>query len=122
MHYHTLEMNNGKDKIRVIFHISVPNEVNAVAVNLRTALSQWKPVTDTAVPYDYTGKADEVTDLQNGAVYELSEMYDFGGKVSKSKRQAALDARYNELVNDTNGIPQYLRNRLANWGFSRNVI
>lgn len=123
--YHVLDGENDGRRYRVAFHISVPNEQNAVSTStLRAALSE-----DASVRYDPDDlnpkksrvpwiTVGEQNSLDTGTVYEHLETYKTHPDLTNAQNQAALDARFTQL---STAVVNALRERYAFWRFDRNV-
>ena len=119
MNYHILNSRELDQSVRVAFHIPIPNANNSVGVNYRTALKQFKPFTASQVPW-LTGT--EVTQLQNGELYEYMGTVVYRVKASDVDKQTIIDAEYNELRGGTKkSILKKLQAQLKYWGKDRNV-
>ena len=108
--YHTLNCSIKKDKIKVIFQIDVPNELNFVGTNLQSALKEYMPVTESKVPFILP---NELASIQNGIIYEHEDSIIFDASLSPSQKQSICNARYTVLVPI---IQNYLREILRFWG------
>jgi len=113
--YHLLESAEKDQAIRVAFHVPVPDELNSVGVNLRTALTQYQPFTTSAVPaIDTTEQAS----LEKGELYEHVRQIKYTAAWTNSQKQSHLDAYYTNIVTK---IQKKLRAVLKYWGHSRDV-
>ena len=116
--YHILNSSEKDHEVNVVFHIPVPNENNAVGVNLRAALTQHKPFTESAVPWLAATNPDEVTSLTNGEIYEHSQLVEYDAKMTDVQKRSRIDEKYSALgvivVNRIRSILKY-------WGLNRDV-
>ena len=118
--FHVLETSEKDHASRVAFHIAVPNENNAVSVNLRTAVSQYLAAQEvvTSVPWLEATNPSEYTQLQNGEVYEHSAEVRYSANLSVPEKRGLLDARYSQLASN---IPAIIRSKFRFWGLDRDV-
>lgn len=115
--YHVLEGSNAGDSYRVVFHVSVPDELNKTGnKNIRTALSEDSSINKTSVIPGV--EVTEQTDLTNGVLYEHVETFSTHSEHTLASERSRLDARYTEL---TTSVANALRRRYAFWKFERNV-
>lgn len=118
MNYHTLEASEKDHKIHVVFHIPVPDEDNEVGWNLRLCLKYYQPFISSIIPYLATLAPTEVTALQNGELYEHSEVMGVCATLTNSEKIALVDARYAQLIME---IQNKLRKQLKYYGFGKNI-
>ena len=112
--YHVLEVNDKQDRARVAFHISVPDESNAQSVALKDCIKQHlSPVVDIPWLID-----PELTQIQNGEVYEHIETVEFDANLTALQKRGEIDARYTVL---NSNIPNIIRNRYEFWGMDRDI-
>ena len=118
--YHVLEMSHKKNEVIVVFHIAVPNENNAVGINLRSAIKQWswKKIDISCVPWLAEGDPDEYLAIQNGAIYEHNKIVEFDASLTTLQKRSLIDDMYTSLANS---IPNIIRNRFSFWGLDRDV-
>lgn len=116
--YHVLATSEKDHESVVVFHIAVPNENNAVSVNLRIALTQYKPFTTSIVPYLSTSNPTEFEALQAGQIYEYQETVSYNANLNILQKRGIIDARYTVL---STSIPNIIRATLRFWGLDRNV-
>lgn len=118
--YHVMATALTDDSSSVVFHIPVPDENNAVGMNLQTALSQRRADAETisAVPWLEADFPDEYQDIQDGKVYEHVEGVSYDPDLVPAQKRANVDVRYNVLVNT---IPDRIRTLLRFWGLNRDV-
>jgi hypothetical protein len=115
--YHVLDVNDKEDKINVAFHIVVPDELNAVGVNLMECVSQFIDQT-TKVPWLEVDFPTEYIQIGNGEVYEYSITVQVDANLSVLDKRTLLDNRFNTL---NTAIPEVLRKRFKFWGLNRDV-
>ena len=117
--YHVLQTTK-KDRAQVAFHIAVPDENNAVAVNLQDAVSQYVSGKDTfsQVTWLEADFASEYAQLQNGEVYEYSIMVQYDANLSNAAKLTVMDAKCTSLVTQ---IQNEIRDKLEFWGLNRDV-
>ena len=107
--YHILDITDKRDKINVVFHIAIPKEINAVGINLQTALVQYlsrNGAITSMIPWDI---GDELVDLQTGSIFEVKKTIQCDANASDEKKQAVIDAEYQNLVST---IPKIIKERL----------
>lgn len=113
--YHVMEINDKEDQATVAFHIAVPDEANAVSVNLRTAvLEHLEP--DSVVPFIGTS---ERTQIQAGEIYEHVATVEFNAHLTVAEKRTIIDDRYTAL---NAAIPDKIRNRYRCFIPNRRVI
>ena len=119
--YHGLDVQGRKDRIRVVFHLTVPAEDNQVGYSLQQAVKEYMEerselgVIETAVPWDI---GIELNELQAGQKVEKVEIVLFDINATLGERQQAMDQRWRELDADSD---DELRERLQFWGHNRDV-
>ncbi|MCK5235668.1 MAG: hypothetical protein KAR06_01685 [Deltaproteobacteria bacterium] len=113
--YHVKTITPNGRKASVIFHIPIPVENNSAGVALRMAVSQYIGTFKSLVPWIDAG---EVTQLQNGELYEHSEIVGFLAADNNAQKQAKIDARYTAL---STTILDKVRTVLKFWGKNRDV-
>lgn len=113
--YHVMTITPNGRTAQVVFHISIPVENNGASVALRTAVSQYIGTFTSIVPWIDAG---EVTQLENGELYEHSEVVLFEGDASNAEKQTTIDNRYTVL---TTSILARIREILKFWGLDKNV-
>jgi len=115
--YHVLDVNDKEDKVRVAFHIAVPDEVNAASVNLRECLSQFISQV-TIISWLEADFLVEYTQIENGEVYEHSLAVQVNANLSVLEKRTILDNKFNQL---NTVIPDLIRGRFRFWGLNRDV-
>ena len=120
MNYHVLQSSRG-DRVNVVFHISVPDEDNAVAVNLRSAVSQFLSGQGTVsqVPWLETNNPTEYAQIQNGEIYEHSTVVQYDTNLADGDKRTEMDNKYIALVAM---IQNEIRERFKFWGLDRDVV
>lgn len=108
--YHILDAHEKGHKVRVVFHIAIPNEDNAAGVNKRIALTQYKPFTESA--YAATSQAEK-DQLIAGELYEHVETVKFDGEMTNIQKLQAVANRYTDL---SIAMPTKLGKVLKFWG------
>lgn len=112
--YHVLEVNDKQDRATVAFHIGVPSEINAVSVNLRTAIVQHL-APESQVPFV---DSSEQTQIANGEIYEHIEHVEFNAHLTLAEKRTIIDNRYTVLASS---ILDKIRSRYEFYGLSRDV-
>ena len=116
--YHILAGRPDGNQLRVVFHLPVPDESNAVGVNYRVALAMHKGSQQPSiVPASLLG-ADEQTALDDGVLYELVWAFDTNPEMTLLDKRDALDAKYADLASS---VISQLQTRLGYYGYSRDV-
>ena len=109
--FHVLHLNQKGDQAQVLFHLSVPDQNNAVGVNYRTALSQWRPQT---AQYPALLDQTEIDAIAAGSVYEHSETVHFSADATNTQKWTAIRDRYNELNTE---IKNAVLAQIEFWGY-----
>lgn len=113
--YHILDGGTDGNRYRVVFHIPIPSETNDVAVNLRTALTQFLTTTVSQVPH-VTGA--EQTQLDAGELYEHTWAYATHPGLTLAQKRDELDAKFTTF---STSVLDLIRARLKYWGYNRDV-
>lgn len=116
--YHILNSSIEDHEVQVVFHIPIPNGNNNVGVNYQQALKEFKPFAESKVPWLQQNNPTEFSQLQNGEIYEYAETIEYDAKTTDPAKQAAIDAKFNELKNK---IQDHLQKQLKYWGKDRDV-
>lgn len=98
--YHVLTVSRKNDAANVVFHVPVPSQMNFAGVNLQEALREYLQgnIEDGVIKSAYPRiTAGELTDVQNGAIYEHVDTVRFSAHASKSEKRDAIDAQFNAL-------------------------
>ena len=115
--YHVLDVNDKEDKVRVAFHIAVPDELNAASVNLRECVSQFISQI-TIVPWLEVDFLAEYTQIGNGEVYEYFQVVQVNANLTVLEKRTLIDNKFNQL---NTVIPDLIRGRFRFWGLDRDV-
>lgn len=124
MHYHVKTQREDGRSADIVFHIPIPIEDNSAGVSLRTAVSEYvKPRNNDGSYGTFNSKiqgidAGELTQLQNGELFEVSESVDFLAADTNGDKLAKIEARYTAL---TTGALTKTRSLLKFWGLEANV-
>lgn len=119
--YHGLDVQTRGDRIRVVFHLTVPAENNAIGYPLQQAVKEFNEdqsetgIIETAVPWDI---GLELNELQAGQLVETVEIVTFDINASLVERQNAMDQRWRELDAESD---DFLRTKFEFWGRDRDV-
>ena len=115
--YHVLSMRADGRTANIVFHIPIPVENNSTGTSLRTALSQYIDGANyvSKVPWIQPG---ELTQIQNGELYEHSKTVKFLAADTNGQKQTKIDNRYTSLA--TTALNK-IRAILKFWGMDRNV-
>lgn len=125
--YHALQSEPGEQGwTRVAFHIPIPDEANFAGVNLKQAVKERQAIDAkkimrfqySQVPWLGEKFSQELEDIQNGLIVERVEKVAIDPKLPSNKKQAAIDARYNQLKGM---IIAQMRDRFEFWGFDRDT-
>ena len=117
--WHALISDLKQDRVRVAFHVLVPDEANAVGINLRNAVKDCPEINKTtAVAWLQTDYPIEFAAIADGSIYEHVEDVQFSAHASDGEKRTACDAHYSNVVTK---IETQLRNRLKFWGLNRDV-
>lgn len=113
--YHILESPD-IDRVRVVYHINVPSELNAANVDLSSALVQYLTQDGASITSACPDtNATELASLQGGTKYEHIETITFDGNLSDVDKRTEVENRYTFI--STKGVA-YLRKTLKFWGYS----
>lgn len=117
--YHVMESEKN-DRVKVAFHIVVPDELNIAGCNLRTAVSEWMSTQEsvTKVPWLQSDFSTEYQDLVNGVKYEWSIEVVYSANLNDVGIRDVLDAKYSALAIT---IPNIIRRRFRRWKYNRDV-
>lgn len=114
--YHIKTVRASRTKIEVVFHFAVPNDTTFAGINLRTALTQYRPNPGSAVPWQQSGT--EFDAIQNGEVYEEVEVRTVAVALTKAQVRDEIDARWTQL---NAKVPDKIAALLDFWGYDRDV-
>lgn len=110
--YHILEGRPDGNQFRVVFHLPVPDDTNAVGFNYRSAVAaQIGPLWVSAVPHITTAEGDQV---RAGELYELIWRYNTHPGIPLLDKRDELDAKFLAFSD-----PAHLQARLEFYGFDR---
>lgn len=116
--YHILAGRPDGNQLRVVFHLSVPDEVNSVGTNYHAALAMHLGGEQlSAVPASLLG-AGEQTALNNGELYEVVWAFDTNPEMTLLDKRDILDAKYMDFAS---GIISQLQIQLGYYGYGRDV-
>lgn len=126
MNYHVLDMVDKKNKVRVAYHIPIPNWSNKAepdSHSLRTALvehlTQDGGTIESVVPNFATEFSSELSDMQAGIIYEHVERTTLkNANWNDAERFSRLDIRFGRLETQ---IVRKLKAKLRLWGSNKNV-
>lgn len=115
--YHVLTQRKNARTVDVVFHIPIPDDINAADYSLRSAVSELIGTSTftSQVPW-LTGQ--EVTDLQNGILFEQMETVKFLATDDDTQKQTKIENRF--TVTSTN-IVDKLKTILKFWQFNSDV-
>lgn len=111
--FHILNSHEKDHRVRVAFHIAVPNANNSVGVNYRTALTQYKPLTESAVPWLAADFSSELTQLQNGELYEHVTDVKYDAGKTDGEKLTAITSAYTSF---NSSVKTKLQKILKYWG------
>ena len=116
--YHILTGDKYGNAYTVVFHVPVPDTLNTVDVNYRTALVEWQggaTEISSQVPFI---SGSEMTELQAGQLYEVSRSFNSNPNETLPQKRARLDVMFAEVVSEVQADFQDI---LGYWGYSRDV-
>ena len=113
--YHILAGDRYANAFTVIFHIPVPDQTNEAAVNYRVAVVEWQGGAANIIS-QVPGIGSELTQLQAGELYEVSERFNSNPNETPAQKQARLDVRWAEIRTEE---ATRLEKVLSYWGFDR---
>ena len=122
--YHILQINETHrgimETVGVVFHIDIPDVNNDAGVPYRTAVASLvNPENISSVPWLETDFPDEYAEIQSGAVYEISKGVRLPANLTPVQKRDRLDAYYNQVKSE---LLQEIQDRMAFWGFNRDVV
>lgn len=121
--YHILTQAEDKKTISVVFHISIPDVVNAANKSYRLALKEkleHASATETIESICPDITSAELLQVQSGEIYEITRSKRFSSlSLTNTQKRDELDAEYNKLK--TEALNE-LQTELEWWGFVRDVI
>lgn len=123
--YHVRSISEDGRKASIIFHIPIPAENNAAGIPLRTALSEYIKPRNSDGTYGiyqsmmYGINPVELTQIQNGELYEHEERITFPAAAANLEKQTQIDNRFTDL---SAVVVNRIRERLKFWGKNRNVV
>jgi hypothetical protein len=121
--YHLLTQAQDKKTINVIFHIPIPDVQNAAEKSYRLALKEMlehasETGTIESICPDIT--AAELTQIQNGEIYEISRSKRFSSlSLTNAQKRDELDVEFNILKTEARSELQI---ELEWWGLKRDVV
>ena len=117
--YHILNGRADGNQLRVVFHLPVPDTINAVETGYRAALLAYlgSGSIQSAVP-DFLLGVGEQDALDAGQLYEHVWMYNTRPGATLSQKRDELDAKFTQL---SSVIIAQLQPRLEFYGYSRDV-
>ena len=117
--YHILSGRPDGNQLQVVFHIPIPDVVNAVGTGYREALvmSRGGDSTKSSVPTSLLG-IDEQAMLDAGELYEHTWQFDTQPGMSLLNKRDLLDTMF---IQFSSMIVTQIRARLEYYGYSRDV-
>jgi len=117
--YHVLNQHQKEHRVSVVFHVPIPDQNNFAGVNLRVAVKQFLESTvETITSQCPFIDAGELTQLQNGELFEFVDEIDVDNLSTKAERKAQLDARFATI---SAIVAARVEKELDFWGLSINV-
>jgi len=116
--YHVLAADEFANTYQVVFHVPVPDTTNAVGYNYRTALVEYQGGSasiNSRVPFI---DGAELTQLQNGELYEVSRQYYSNPSQLLADKRDELDAMFPTIVSQ---VQANFQDVLGFWGYSRDI-
>ncbi len=127
MNYHVLDSLIKADGANVAFHFVVPDEANFAGKNFRIALKEYldsivpqggiRKV--TSVPWLQVAFPTEFTSIENGEIYEHTELVRFDANGTDASKRNMIDAKWNSI---NVIVINRIREKLKFWGLNRTVI
>jgi len=118
MDYHILAADKYGNRYNVAFHVPVPDQVNEVNVNYRTAIVEWQggaAIIESVVPFI---EGSELTQLQAGELYEVQRVFHSNPNETLAQKRDRLDAIFADARTE---VQQNFQSVLGYWGYSRDV-
>lgn len=110
--FHILESDIKDHKVRVVFHIAIPNEQNMATVDLQIALSEYRPAPGSVLQ----GLAQaEIDQINTGQLYEHDEWIKYNGHLSNAQKLTTISNRHTIL---SGSIVDRVRQVLKYWGYN----
>lgn len=120
--YHILETTSLGDKIHVVFHVPVPDELNEVGISLRDSLDEDPRFFDeqgnrrsSRVPWI---DPPEQIQINNGTLFEHHVVFITNASIPFSTKETLLDLMFNSL---SISLIDELRLYYAYWRFAKDV-
>lgn len=115
--FHVLEQADDMKTVSMVFHILIPDQVNAVGVNLRTALVNYLGGADAIT--SKVADSAELAQMKAGEVFEHHTVLRFSILgLTDEQKLAELTAFYNATVGEIQTMAQ---SRLQYYGFAADV-
>lgn len=116
--YHILAADKYANSYSVVFHVPVPDAVNQVSYNYRTAIVEWQGgATEITSQVPFIDGA-ELTQLQSGEVYEVGRKFHSNPNETLVQKRDRLDVIFGEIVTETQADFQDV---LGYWGYERDI-
>lgn len=101
----------------VVFHIAMPDDTNSASYSLRSAVSEYVDGANFTSAVSWIA-AQELTDLQNGLLFEVVETIKFLAADSNTQKQTKIDNRYTALTTST---VDKMKTILKFWHLNRDI-
>ena len=98
--------------------VAIPNQLNNVSYNYRTAVVEYQGGTASIVSNVPFIEGTELTQMQAGEIWEVQSVFHSRPGESLSEKQARLDVMFADI---SNAEIARLQNVLGYWGHSRTV-
>lgn len=115
--YHVKTQNKIARSAVVAFHIPIPDDTNAAAYSLRSAVSEYVGGADFASEVPWLG-GTETANLQNGLLFEEVVTVKFLAAADNAQRQTKIENKFTELASS---IVTRLKTILKFWRLNGNV-
>lgn len=117
---HVLAVSEMKHEVDLVYHVPVPAETNAAGLALSVAAKQYlgrSGAITSRVPDLAATNAAELTQIENGEVWEHATRMEFDAKLTNLQKAVLIDADYQAKAES---ITARIRNVLSFWGMTRN--
>jgi len=101
-----------------VFHVPVPDLVNEVGVNYRTAIVEWQGGAAAIVSNVPFIEGPELTQLQAGELFEVRRTFHSNPDETLAQKRAKLDVMFADVQAEEQ---QNFQDILGYWGYNRDV-
>lgn len=116
MEVHILEVKS--DQAKSIFHIPIPNVLNAAGISYQTALKQYNIGKEIVIPELNISYPVEYAAIENGEIYEYQITVKYSANLSNAQKKQVIE---NEYTVKKNIILNSIQERLEFWQMAWDV-